>query len=77
MGYIHDIGEALERLFDDLEEVWKEGTVEECDKKRYEISKFLKDKILESYKNGLKAGKGEGDSNTPRAPRKPARNYQK
>ena len=77
MGYIHDLGESIEKRLVALEEVWKEGTVDECDKQRYEIVKFIKEKILESYKNGLKTGKGEGDSNTPRAPRKPARTYQK
>ena len=77
MGYIHDLGESIEKRLVALEEVWKEGTVDECDKQRYEIVKLIKEEILISYKNGIKAGKGEGDNSAPRAPRKHARNYKK
>ena len=77
MGYIQDIGKEFENRLGTLEAECQDGGIEECDKQRMALIKFFKDKILESYKNGLKAGKGEGDSSTPRAPRKPARNYQK
>ncbi len=77
MGYIHDIGKETEERLAALEEVWKEGTVEDCDKQRYEFVKFVKEKILESYKNALKAGKEEQGASATRAPSKPARNYKK
>ena len=77
MGYIHDIGKETEERLAALEEVWKEGTVEDCDKQRYELVKFVKDKVLESYKNALKAGKEEQETSASRVPSKPARNYKK
>ncbi len=77
MGYIHDIGKETEERLAALEEVWKEGTVEDCDKQRYELVKFVKEKILESYKNALKAGKEEQEASATRAPSNPARNYKK
>ncbi len=77
MGYIHDIGKETEERLAALEEAWKEGTVEECDKQRYELVKFVKEKVLESYKNALKADKKEQETSAPRAPQKPVRNYKK
>ena len=77
MGYIHDIGEEFNTRLGELEMVCQEDTIEACDKKRMALITWVKEKALESYRNGLKAGKGEGDNSTSRAPRKPSRNYQK
>ena len=41
------------------------------------IVKWVKERVLESYKNGLQAGKGEQETSAPRAPSKPLRNYKK
>ena len=77
MGYIHDFGEVIEKRLVALEEVWQEGTDDECDKQRYDIVKLIKEEILTSYKNGLKADKGEPEAKPPSVPKKPTRHYHK
>ena len=61
MGYIHDVERGLRVLLTNVRPDDQEAIV-----------RFCKDKILESYRNGMETGKNH-DTNTPAAPqpRKP------
>ena len=61
MGYIHDVEKGLRALLANVRQDDQEAIVRYC-----------KDKILESYRNGMEAATN-GDTSTPAAPqpRKP------
>ena len=61
MGHIQDIERELIPMLHALDEEHRKG-----------VAKWVKDKVLESFKNGLKAGKEKSES-----PRQEKRNYQK
>ncbi len=65
MGYLHDIDKELHKRLEALE----------LGREPDNFIRYVKAIILESYKNGLRAGKGEVDNNTPNAPRKKKQNY--
>ena len=58
MSYIHDLRAELEQRLEDLEQFWREDEgLEACDARRDALIKFILEKVLESYKNGLDATK--------------------
>ncbi len=59
MGYIKDLEPKLRALYE-------EGDEET-------LIKFVKDRCLESYKNGIRDGKVEPDTETARTPKQRAR----
>ena len=58
MGYIHDVEKGLRVLLANVRPDDQEAIVRYC-----------KDKILESYRNGIETAKN-GDTNTPAAPQR-------
>jgi hypothetical protein len=54
-NYIRELGGELEKRLQALEEVWREGSGEQCDTARAALIKFVKERVLASYRNGLNA----------------------
>lgn len=55
MTYIRDLGRELDERLQAIEEVWREGDGTQCDAARAAFIKFVKERVLESYGNGLNA----------------------
>ncbi len=63
MGYIHDIEQVLTERLSDLAE-----------ERQNEVIQFVKERVLESYKNGIEAGeKGKTGQRSNRKDRRFAR----
>jgi hypothetical protein len=52
MGYITDFEKELEKRILGLEKIWREGDIKHCDEEISAVIKFVKEKVLESYRNG-------------------------
>jgi hypothetical protein len=79
MTYMRDFKAELERRLENLEEVWKEGDVDTCDSARVAFVKFVCDKTLESYRNGLNnvgapAERSDAKKTRPFAQKRPSKN---
>jgi hypothetical protein len=58
MGYINDFEKDLEKRLVGLERVWQEGDVTRSDEAISAVIKFVKEKVLESYRNGSEKKQG-------------------
>jgi hypothetical protein len=54
-NYIRDLGQVIEDRLYALEEHWRAGEHERCAAERTAFVKFVKERVLESYRNGLNA----------------------
>ena len=54
-NYIRELGHELEERLRALEKTWREEPGEACDEEFAAFTKWVKEKVLESYRNGLNA----------------------
>ena len=58
MGYINDFEKDLEKRLIALEKIWQEDDVQRSDEAISAVIKFVKEKVLESYRNGSEKRQG-------------------
>jgi hypothetical protein len=54
-NYIRELGGELEKRLRHLEGIWRDGDWAAADTARAELIKVVKERVLESYRNGLNA----------------------
>ncbi len=71
MSYMQDFEDELRKKLSELFEL--EGSLEQHAERMQGFIRFVKEKLLESYKNGLKAGRAPRNGPSNFSPRRPPR----